>query len=264
LCKALIAGIALSIYLASSLPKEKSVASANIWSALWVQAWPHAIAFAAITFWQRFDQLMVARFLDSHSQGQYAFAARIVSIPILLVGAIAIAIFPDMQRLGRDAPARMHTIVVCYTKIALKYGLLLSFFGAKLVEWIVGYIYPEYKSGLALLPLLSLGIVAYGGQMLAIQSLIGLQKYRASAIIYIVASAAFASLAFVLTSQIGVFGTVVAFNVFLYTLWALSLRYLLEGNALAAILHNFATTSPEEKELQDKILAVVLRRKAKS
>ncbi len=166
--------ISLMIYLAIGRgKKETTLAQGGLREAsrcLLLNSWPYAAVFAAMTVWGRADQIAATRLLGTEEGGQYGLASRLVAIPVLVAASVAFATFPDMQRIGRDAPAKLPLYVGTVLKVLFRYGLPAAFLFLAGVALVVMPLVPKYHSALWLLPWFAPGVWAYWMHSFAINA----------------------------------------------------------------------------------------------
>lgn len=184
------------------------------WLALARDAWPYAISFAVTVAWQRLDQLVASRTLGLEAGGQYALAVRLVALPILAAASVSFAMFPDLQRVGRDSPARVQVILGLCSKLVWRYGILIVaavLVGLGLLMW---PLVPRYRPALLLLPYFVPGVWAFWIQSFLMNALFGLRRYRLIVAAQAAALCLYVPSLFLLTPAYGLHGVVWAFNIF--------------------------------------------------
>lgn len=184
------------------------------WKALFKDAWPYAITFGAVVLWQRLDLITASHFLGFKEAGLYVLAVRLSAVPILMATSVGHALFPDLQRVGRDAPKKVVTYLGAFTKFLFRYGVLI---GAGILLFLGGLIYPffpKYKAAIELLPWFLPGIWAYWLHSFMVGGLFGLRRYRDVVFSYITAACAYLLVLIPLTKLFGLVGVALASNTF--------------------------------------------------
>ena len=184
------------------------------WHALTKDAWPYAITFGAVVLWQRLDLITASHLLGFAEAGLYVLAVRLSAVPILMATSVGHAIFPDLQSVGRDAPAKVVIYIGAFTKFLFRYGVLI---GAGILLFLSGLIYPffpKYKVALELLPWFLPGIWAYWLHSFIVGGLFSLRRYRDVVLSYITAACVYLLVLIPLTKLFGLVGVALASNTF--------------------------------------------------
>ena len=184
------------------------------WRALARDAWPYAITSGAFVLWQRLDQLVASHFLGLEAGGQYGLAVRLVGTPLLVASSVCFAIFPDLQRIGLDAPERVKVILALVLKLIWRYGILAAAFILLLLAGIIVPLVPKFHVALKLLPYFVPGIWAFWMQSFLVGALFGLRQYRLVVGAHLCAIAGYAVALPLLTLNFGLLGVVWSFNIF--------------------------------------------------
>lgn len=234
---------------------RKLLATKETWCALWKNSWPFAAVFAAMTVWNRLDQIVTAHYLGLEAGGQYALAARLVSIPILVAASVAFALFPEMQRLGKDAPGKVALYAGTVLKILFRYGLpaAAAFLGA--VALAVAPLVPKFLPAIALLPWFAAGVWAYWMHSFAINAYWGARRYGAMVGIHAAALAAYGAAILPLVHFLGNRGAALTFCLFGFVLLGGALHFMRKHGALKADFSLFRALEPDERALWQNILA---------
>ena len=133
------------------------------WLALAADAWPYCITFGVIVIWQRLDQIVVSSVLGYEQGGQYALAVRLTAVPIVFASAVSFALFPDLQRIGRDSPHRLRLILGAISKAIYRYGIVFVALLLVILTVVLVPVVPEVPPGFAFAALLragSMGLLA--------------------------------------------------------------------------------------------------------
>ena len=224
------------------------------WRALARDAWPYALTYAAIVLWQRFDQIAVSELLGFEQGGQYAIGVRLAAIPILMATAVGHALFPDLQRVGIDAPEKVSVYMGVAVKFMFRYGVILIGVLVILISFAAVPLVPKFKPGIRLLPWFLPGIWAYWLHSFLTGGLFGLRHYRAVVGCYGVALAVYAALLYPLTKVFGLTGVVIASNSFSVALYFTAAR---AAKAKGALAQNFSPAAPFTAE--EAVLAGAVR-----
>lgn len=233
---------------------------AEAWAALARDAWPYALAFAVFVLWQRLDQLATSHLLGLEEGGQYALAVRLISVPILVATSISLAIFPDLQRVGRDAPHRVRLILSAVSKTIYRFGILVAFVMVAGISVVIVPLVPKFKPAVALLPHFLPGIWAFWMQSFVTNSLFGLRAYRETAWVHIYSLLVYLVFVFSLPLIFGLPGVVWAFNIFCFCMCWFGFR---AGRRVGLLEPSFALYSrytAEERALLERSGLFFLRR----
>ncbi len=187
---------------------------AEAWNALARDAWPYALAYAVMVLWQRLDQIAASNLLGLAQGGQYALAVRLVSVPLLVASSISFAVFPDLQRVGRDAPHRVRLILGALCKAVYRYGMVIAACMVVGIALVIVPFVPKFRPAVWLLPHFLPGIWAFWLQSFITNSLFGLRAYRQSAKVHLSSLAIYVIFLFTLPRFFGLPGVVWAFNIF--------------------------------------------------
>jgi O-antigen/teichoic acid export membrane protein len=224
------------------------------WIELGMNAWPFAITFAVFVLWQRMDQIAVSHWLGLEAAGQYALAVRIVGIPILLAAAVSFALFPDLQRLGRDAPEKVAVALSLFTKIIWRFGIVLAALVLVALGLVISPLVPKFQQAIHLLPFFVPGVWAYWWQSVLVNALFGRRMFREVVIVHILAISLYLPCLVVLTKQFGLMGTISSFNIFCL-LMALGAWWVAKANKILLSGQTpFSPFTEEERSLLDKAL----------
>ncbi|NUM89189.1 MAG: lipopolysaccharide biosynthesis protein [Bdellovibrionales bacterium] len=219
------------------------------WRAIIRDSWPYATVFACLTLWQRLDQITVERVLGLETAGNYGLAVRIVAIPILLSGSVAGALFPDLQRVGRDAPEKITVFLGMIMKLLYRWGILLAAAVLLSAGAVISLLLPKYGTALALLPWFVPGVWAYWLQSFLMNSLFGIRRYRLVVAVHLAALGAFVPSVLILPEVMGVRGVVWSFDLFCLTLLLTGHWAAARAGALPRRFRFFAPFSAPEEEL---------------
>jgi O-antigen/teichoic acid export membrane protein len=215
----------------------KPPARYGIWKHLWLNSWPYALIFATSTVWQRLDQVRAADTFGLVLGGEYGLAARLVGIPILMIAAVSVALFPDFQRTGVDAPAKLRRYVTVMLKFLLRFGLLLALVILGGVALVLSVLFPKYQASLHLLPWFVPGIWAYGLFNFANNGLLGMRSFRFAVASHLGGLVVYLGALYTLPELCGLKGVALAYDsfcfaLFLFTYWSLKRVPGWEGVAL--------------------------------
>lgn len=207
------------------------------WASLFRDAWPYALIFAASVLWQRLDQIVASHYLGFAAGGQYALAVRLMAIPMMVANAVYIAIVPDMQRVGRDAPEKAVIYVTTIGKVLFRYGIPLAAFLLLLIHAVMIPLFPKFSGARGILFWFVPGIWGYWLQNFFMAALYALRQFKQvvwvhiySLLIYVVALLGFVQV-------FGLVGVVWSYDIFCVALAYFSLRALRHSDHLAT---NFA------------------------
>ena len=228
------------------LTKNKGPWKQNALAALLVDVWPYTLVLATIIIWQRLDQISASHFLGFEAGGQYALAIRIVAIPILMSNAVSIALFPDLQRIGRDAPHKMAVYVGAIGKFCVRYGMILVVLSLALLAAIVVPILPKFGAALKLLPWFVPGVWCYWVYNFMVSSLFGVRKYKQIAKIHLAALLFYVISLPLLTPHLGLVGVILSYDVFCISLFSLTFMALKRNGILTKNFKLTSGFSPEE------------------
>lgn len=186
--------------------------------------WPSTLVLAVMSVAARLDQIAIAHASGFEQGGQYALAVRLVAIPVLFATSIQFALFSDMQRVGRDDPAKL----VFFTQVAVKwfirFGPIVAAAFLGLSGWAIAPFLPKFKPAVALLPFFLPGVVAFFVYNALSATLFGLRSYRTIAKVHLFSLIIYAAViggAVLVRSQTGI---VLAYNLFYILLSTTGLR----------------------------------------
>jgi O-antigen/teichoic acid export membrane protein len=219
------------------------------WGALLKEAWPYAITYAVFVVWQRLDQLAVSHFLGHAQGGQYAMAVRLVAIPLLVATSISLALFPDLQRIGRDAPERVRVLLGFASKIIWRYGIVAAALMLVAIALLVMPLQPQFKPAFKLLPYFVPGVWAFWMQSFLMNALFGLRRYRLVVELHLLSLVVYVLAIYFLTPRFGVHGVVWAFNLFCLSMSFLGFRAARKAGLLEKDYSLFGAFSAEESAL---------------
>ena len=188
------------------------------WRALARDAWPYALAFGVFVLWQRLDQIAASYILGLEAGGQYGLAVRLVSVPVLVATSISVAIFPDLQRVGLDAPHKVRLVLGAVTKVVYRYGIVIAAVLVLGIGVVIVPFVPKFKPAVWLLPHFIPGIWAFWIQSFLTNSLFGVRAYRAVAMVHVNALIVYLCFVFNLPIFFGLPGVVWAFNIFCFAM----------------------------------------------
>lgn len=229
------------------------------WRALARDAWPYALAYGVMVLWQRLDQISASNLLGLAAGGQYALAVRLVSVPILVATSISVAIFPDLQRVGRDAPHRVRLILGTLCKAVYRYGVpIVGVMVAGIAIFVIPL--PRFRPAIWLLPHFLPGVWAFWLQSFITNSLFGLRAYKEAAKVHLVSLAIYVVLVFTLPRFFGLPGVVWSYNLFCLSMCWFGFRAghrvgLFEKGYLV-----YGAYSAEERQLLERAGLFFLRR----
>lgn len=221
----------------------------EVWRALLRDAWPYAVIYGCGVLWNRLDQIVATHFLGNESGGQYALAVRLVAIPTILASSIGIALFPDLQRVGMDAPEKITTYVGAATKFFYRYGIPLVALFLFLVALIIAPVVPKFREALWLLPWFVPGVWAYFLHSFSVSSLYAVRRYREAVWAHLIALIFYCLALPLLAWSFALPGIALAFDLFGCVLFFLSLRALRASQVLPKGFSLASEFSAAEKEL---------------
>lgn len=240
-------------------PWKRNALKALLWD-----VWPHTVALAATTIWQRADQLTASRYLGLEVGGQYGLAIRFVGVPILAGAALFIALFPDLQRVGRDAPEKVIPYMGVVTKFLFRYGVFIAAAFLFSLAMIMVPMLPKFRPALRLLPGFVPGVCAYWMYNFMIGTLFGLRRYKEIAITHVIALGAYLLALPILTKTFLLPGVIASYNIFAISLACLCYYFLKQAGGLAKSHRLYAAYSADELDLVRSVrrkLGEILRKK---
>lgn len=207
---------------------EKSAASPHLqsWQLLFSNSWAYALIFASTTIWQRLDQITAARLFGLTQAGEYGLAARLVGIPILVVAAVSVALFPDFQRTGLDAPEKLSLYIGLMLKWLFRYGLFLTIFVLGGVAGVIVLLFPKFLAALHLLPYFVPGIWAFWLFNFANNGLAGFREYKKSVAAHLLSAGIYFAAIHVLPVRFGLAGIALSYSLFCVSLFLFSHFFL--------------------------------------
>ncbi|MGE3260410.1 MAG: lipopolysaccharide biosynthesis protein [Bacteriovoracia bacterium] len=227
------------------------------WKMLFLNSWPYALIFATTTIWQRLDQIRAADLFGLTLGGEYGLAARLVGIPILMVSAVSMALFPDFQRTGVDAPEKLRLYISVMLKLLWRYGLFLALFILGGVSLVMVALFPKYDAALHLLPWFVPGIWAYGLFNFANNGLLGTRGFTGAVLSHLGGLAVYLLSLYFFPFWIGLEGVVLAYDFFCFSLFFFSYLALKKDVRWKGI-SLFGRFNAEEKlvvtQIREKIL----------
>lgn len=223
------------------------------WQALFRDAWPYALIFAASVLWQRLDQIVASHFLSFEAGGQYALAVRLMAIPMMVANAIYIAIVPDIQRVGRDAPEKLIVYVGSVGKILFRYGLPVAFVLLYLIRELMLPLFPKFHAARDLLFWFAPGIWGYWIQNFLVAALYGLRSFREVVWVHFGALLVYVVSLLVLVQAFGLVGVVMGYDIFCLSLAYFALRALKKAKHLEAGFFFHQKFSLKEREFIDLV-----------
>jgi O-antigen/teichoic acid export membrane protein len=223
------------------------------WTALFRDAWPYAITFSVFVLWQRLDQLAVSHFLGMEQGGQYAMAVRLIAIPLLLATSISFALFPDLQRVGLDAPEKVSNLLSLLAKLLWRYGILLAALIVISVVIFVAPLVPKFSPAMKYLPFFIPGVWAFWLQSFLVNALFGVRKYRAVVKVHLIAILFFILALFIFTPIFGIYGVITSFNVFCIAMALLGLTMAKKEKILPKDFRIYGAFTATEMDLWKNI-----------
>jgi O-antigen/teichoic acid export membrane protein len=188
-------------------------------------SWPHAIIFASITIWSRLDQIAASYLIDYSAAGIYGLAVRLVGMPQLASAAMIVVLFPELQRLGRDAPEKVNFYTNFVLKLLVRFGAVLCF----TILWVLGVfiapLVPKFQPAISLLIWFAPGIWAFWLYSITTNALLGLRFYRQTCVAYTIALIIYMIVILPLTKNFGLIGVVLSYDMFSIVLFAVSFYY---------------------------------------
>lgn len=216
------------------------------WTALVKDTWPHAIVFACMTLWQRLDQIAVSHFLGFEAGGNYGLSVRLVSILILIATSVFAALFPDMQRVGRDAPDKITAFLGVVTKLIYRYGIVLAGVTVLFLGWAISLVLPKFEIAIKLLPWFVPGIWAFWLQSFFMNSLYSLKAYKSVVFVHAISFGLYALSLPVLATLFGAHGVAISFDLFCLMLFLNSYRAAKKNKILTRDFSFFAPFNEAE------------------
>lgn len=225
---------------------------AEAWQALARDAWPYAITYGVFVLWQRLDQIAVSHLLGFEQGGQYALAVRLVAIPILVATSVSFALFPDLQRLGRDAPERVHLLLGAVSKAIWRYGIILAALILTLLGFVLVPLVPKFQPALKLLPYFVPGVWAFWMQSFLVNSLFGVRQYRLVVAVHLKSLALYLPTLYILTRTFEIHGVVWSFNIFCLAMCFFGFRAAKRAGVLPPNYKLYASYTAGERCLWDQ------------
>jgi O-antigen/teichoic acid export membrane protein len=223
------------------------------WKALARDAWPYASVYAAITLWQRLDQIVTSEFLGFEAAGQYALAVRLAAIPMLIATSVGHALFPDLQRVGRDAPEKVSIYIGALVKLVFRWGLIAIACILAAAFFFIAPLVPKFKPAFDLLPWFLPGIWAYWMHSFVVGGLFGLRRYKAVVKAHALALIGYLMVLLPSAYYFGLAGVVVGSNSFSIFLFLGALYVAKRTQALPGNFSIAAPFSDDETALIGKI-----------
>lgn len=240
-------------------PSVRKRGDKDAWRKLFFGSWPFAILFAATTLWQRLDQIVAAELFGLAKAAEYGLTARLVGIPILMTAGVSVALFPDFQRTGVDAPEKLRFYVGAILKWLTRYGLVLSFVVIGGVALVMAALFPKYRSALGLLPWFAPGIWAFWLFNFANGGLLGLRSHREAVFAHVAGLTVYLLALFTLPKAFGLVGVALAYDVFCFTLF-IGTYVCFQRTKGQPLLGIFGAFNAEERRLFSQIWQKALRR----
>lgn len=234
------------------------------WLALFRDAWPYAIAYGVMVLWQRLDQLAASNILGLAAGGQYALAVRLVSVPVLVATSISVAIFPDLQRVGRDAPHRVRLILAALCKAVYRYGIPIVAVMVLGIALVIVPLVPKFRPALWLLPHFLPGIWAFWLQSFITNALFGLRAYKETVKLHLFSLVVYVACVFTLPRFFGLPGVVWAFNLFCLSMCYFGFRAARRVGLFEKGFVVYGAYNAEERHLLERAGLKFLRRPAGS
>jgi O-antigen/teichoic acid export membrane protein len=230
------------------------------WRALARDAWPYALAYGVMVLWQRLDQISASNILGLASGGQYALAVRLVSVPILVATSVSVAIFPDLQRVGRDAPHRVRLILGALAKSVYRYGVPIAALMVLGIALGIVPLVPKFRPAVWLLPHFLPGVWAFWLQSFITNSLFGLRAYRETTKVHLTSLVIYVACVFTLPRLFGLPGVVWAYNAFCFSMCWFGFRAARRVGLFEKGFLVYGAYTAEERQLLDRAGLFFLRR----
>lgn len=141
-------------------------------------AWPFAVLYASAAIWQRLDQIVASHYLGFDSGAQYALVVRLAAVPVAVTTALTAALFPDLQRVGRDDPRKLVVYGMAVCRGVFVFGLPLIFVALFILAWVGPHIFPKFPTAFRLLLSFAPGIWALWLNIFIYGILFGLLRYK--------------------------------------------------------------------------------------
>jgi O-antigen/teichoic acid export membrane protein len=231
------------------------------WRALAADAWPYALAFGVMVLWQRLDQIAASNILGLAAGGQYALAVRLISVPILVATSISVAIFPDLQRVGRDAPHRVRLILGALSKSVFRYGIFAAAIMVCGIGIFIVPLVPKFRPAVWLLPHFLPGVWAFWLQSFITNSLFGLKAYKETTKVHLFSLAIYVVCVFTFPRFMGLPGVVWSFNVFCLSMCWFGYRAARRVGLFEKGFSLIGRFNSEEQKLLDRSGLFFLRRR---
>jgi O-antigen/teichoic acid export membrane protein len=163
--------------------------------------------------------------------------------------SISLALFPDLQRIGRDAPERVRVLLGFASKIIWRYGILVAALMLVAIALLVMPLQPQFKPAFKLLPYFVPGVWAFWMQSFLMNALFGLRRYRLVVELHLVSLFVYVTAIYFLTQWFGVHGVVWSFNLFCLSMSFLGFRAARKAGLLERNYSLFGAFSADEKAL---------------
>lgn len=223
------------------------------WKALARDAGPYAITYAVFVLWSRLDQIAASHLLGFEAGGQYALAVRLVAIPLLVATSVSYAVFPDLQRVGRDNPERLTVIVGALLKAIYRYGILVAALMLLALAFVIGPFFPKFGQAIKLLPYFVPGVWAYWAQAFLVNALFGSRNYRKAVVAHLLSLVIYLPLLFLAPRFLGLQGVVWAFNIFCLSMFLFAYRAVVASRVLPKGFSLFSAFTAEESRLWSQV-----------
>lgn len=232
------------------------------WRALARDAGPYAVTYAVFVLYSRLDQIATSRLLGFEQGGQYALAVRLVAIPILVSTSVSYAVFPDLQRLGRDAPERLAVILGALLKAIYRYGIVAAAVMLLVIGFVMAPLFPKFGPALKILPWFVPGVWGYWAQTFIVNALFGRRRYRAAVKAHLYSLSIYLPLLFLLPRWVGLQGVVWSFNAFCLSMFWFGYRAVRVEGILPEGFRLFGALHAEESKLWSQVGVRFLGKKA--
>ena len=240
-------------------PMDRGSWGLAAWQALFKDAWPYALTFGMAAVWMRVDQIAASKLLGFEAGGHYGLAVRLSAVPILVATSVAFALFPDLQRVGRDAPEKVVVYLGAFSKFLYRYGIIIVALLMLGIALLVYPLVPKFKPALALLPWFLPGVWAFWQHSSIVVGLYGLRKYREVVFSHAIALSVYLMALYPMTMNFGLKGVALTSGLYSITLWISVYQAAKRFGVLPKNFRLYSKYTPEEARLWKSIVARIRR-----
>ena len=173
----------------------------------------------------------------------------------MLAASVSFVIFPDLQRIGRDAPEKIPLYTGTVLKILFRFGLLATALFLGLVAFAILPLVPRFEPAIRLLPWFSFGIWAYWMHSFAISAFWGTRRYGLVVGVHAIALAIYLGAILPLARASGIQGVALAYDLFGIVLLVAAVACMRRMGALKPDFRYWAPFDRDEKLIVRQLLA---------